>query len=381
MRRLLIALMLTTLPLNIMSLYTGGYLLPADITAAQVREEEEAIQPEEQPDLTVEPAEEEVPEAEQVTEENEEPETTDIVISFTGDCTIGSDESYKGYTFHKVYNDVKDPAYFFREVKSIFEADDYTFINLEGTLTDAKKKADKEFRYKGPPSYCEILVQGGVDGCNLANNHTYDYLQAGFEQTVEVLKNAGIDRVYMDNYLIREIKGVKLGFLGYKGWSSEKKSNELLKKHVKELREQGVDFIIVSYHWGDMYSYVPNSQQIRMAHFAIDNGADLVIGHHPHVLQGMETYKGKNIVYSLGNFCYGGKRNPADKDTIIYQQVITYDNSKGEIAETSYRIIPASISSRTDINDFKPMIAEGKEAERILKKYEDQSSKIKAARP
>lgn len=377
MKRFLAAILMSTLPLNILTLYTGGYFLPAETTASQVQEDEQAVQTEEQPELLGEQAEEEVPETEQAAEENIEPETTEIVISFTGDCTIGSDESYKGYTFHKVYNDVKDPAYFFSGVKSVFEADDYTFVNLEGVFTDAKKKADKEFRYKGPPSYCEILVRGGVDGCNLANNHTMDYLQAGFDQTVEVLNSAAIDHAYMENYLVREIKGVKIAFLAYKGWSSEKKSNELLVRHVKELREQGVHYIIASYHWGDMYSYVPNSQQKKMARFAIDNGVDLVIGHHPHVLQGMETYKGKNIVYSLGNFCYGGKKNPADKDTIIYQQIITYNRRTGEIEGTDYRIIPALISSRKDINDFKPVIAEGKEAERILKKYEDLSKKIR----
>jgi poly-gamma-glutamate capsule biosynthesis protein CapA/YwtB (metallophosphatase superfamily) len=143
-----------------------------------------------------------------------------------------------------------------------------------------------------------------------------------------------------------------------------------LVRHVKELREQGVVFIIANYHWGDMYSYIPNNQQKNMAHFAIDNGADLVIGHHPHVLQGMETYKGKNIVYSLGNFCYGGKMNPSDKDTIIFQQIISFDISKKEIAGTDYKIIPASISSRTDRNDFQPTIAAGEEAERIIKKFE-----------
>jgi poly-gamma-glutamate synthesis protein (capsule biosynthesis protein) len=119
-----------------------------------------------------------------------------------------------------------------------------------------------------------------------------------------------------------------------------------------------------------MYSYIPNLQQKNMAHFAIDNGVDLVIGHHPHVLQGMETYEGKNILYSLGNFCYGGKKNPSDKDTIIYQQLISFDISKKEITFTDYKIIPASISSKTDRNNYQPVIADGDEAERILKKFE-----------
>lgn len=113
-----------------------------------------------------------------------------------------------------------------------------------------------------------------------------------------------------------------------------------------------------------------------MAHFAVDSGVDLVIGHHPHVLQGIENYKGKNIVYSLGNFCYGGKMNPKDKDTIIFQQLITFDVTKNEITGTECRIIPASISSRTDINNFQPIIAVGDEAENILRKYENLSKEL-----
>jgi poly-gamma-glutamate synthesis protein (capsule biosynthesis protein) len=299
-----------------------------------------------------------------------------ITISFAGDCTIGSDDSYRGHTFHKVYRDVNDPAYFFQGVSSIFKNDDYTFINLEGTFTNETRKAEKEFRYRGPPEYSEILKKGSIEGVSLANNHTLDYLQSGYNETVRVLNEWSIDYTNEDTYFIKEIKGSKIGFLGYKGWSHEKKSNELLVKHVKEMREQGVHFIVANYHWGDMYSYIPNTQQKKMAHFAVDNGVDLVIGHHPHVLQGMEIYKGKTIVYSLGNFCYGGKMNPQDKDTVIFQQLITFDVSKNEIIETNCRIIPASISSRTDINNFQPIIAEGEEAERILLKYKALSENL-----
>lgn len=369
MKRFLIAILaLSTFPFDPSAMIAHNDYQPVELIAPQIREETDLSEGTEQAEGSGSARMETTADEQNMMAGDADP-VIDIVISFTGDCTIGSDESYRGYTFDKVYNEVKDPGYFFQEVRSVFESDDYTFINLEGVFTDKTKKADKEFRYKGPPEYCEILVRGGVDGCNLANNHTLDYLQAGFDQTVEVLNKAGIDYTYMDKYLIKEIKGVKIGFLGYKGWSHEKNSNELLKKHVKEMREQGVAFIITNYHWGDMYTYYPNTQQRNMAHFAIDNGADLVIGHHPHVLQGMETYKGKNIVYSLGNFCYGGKMNPSDKDTIIFQQIISFDTSKNEIAGTDYRIIPASISSRTDRNNFQPRVAEGEEAERILKKF------------
>lgn len=361
-RFLIVMLALSYFPFNISSLPANNEYDVLEITAPEVQEEKQGT------------------EMTQIIEEVYEPikeiQITDITLSFVGDCTIGSDESYRGNTFHTTYKEVNNPGYFFNGVKSIFEADDFTFINLEGVFTDETKKANKKFRYKGPPNYCEILSQGGIEGCNLANNHTLDYFQAGFDQTVEVLKKANIDFTYQGIYIIKEIKGVKLGLLGYKGWSNEKSANELLVKHVKEMRNQGVDFIVANYHWGDMYSYMPNAQQRNMAHFAIDNGVDLVIGHHPHVLQGKESYNGKNIVYSLGNFCYGGKMNPQDKDTIIFQQILSFDVSKGEIVGTDYNIIPASISSRTDTNDFQPTVAAGVEAERILKKYEDLSKDL-----
>ncbi|NLX65107.1 MAG: CapA family protein [Clostridiaceae bacterium] len=357
MNRFLIAILaLSVFPFNVSSFPVTNNQDKINITASRISQEDPLFLT----DLTTVSTEKAMPDP--------LPKIETIILSFAGDCTIGSDESYRGYTFHKVYREVKDPAYFFSGAKSIFSNDDYTLVNLEGVFTNENRKAEKEFRYKGPPEYCEILKAGSIEGVTLANNHTLDYLQSGYDETIKTLNEWGIDYTDEDVYIIKEIKGAKIGFLGYRGWSHEKKSNQLLVRHVKQMREQGVNFIVVNYHWGDMYSYKPNAQQKSMARFAIDNGADLVIGHHPHVLQGMEVYKGKSIVYSLGNFCYGGKMNPEDKDTIIFQQLITFNITENRIVGTESRIIPARISSRTDINDFRPVIARGDEAERILQK-------------
>ena len=297
------------------------------------------------------------------------PDSIKITLSFVGDCTIGDDEKYTWNTFDEVYKKVKDPSYFFQGVKSIFAYDDFTLINFEGTFTKATKKAVKQYRFKGDPSYIDILLKGSIEGVTLANNHSLDYLEKGFEDTVQTLNKAQIAYTYFDTYFVKNIKGLKIGFLGYKGWEHEKKSNDLLVKHVKELREQGVNYIVASYHWGDQNSYKPNALQKRMAHFAIDNGVDLVIGHHPHVLQGLEVYKNKNIVYSLGNFCFGGAPNPKDKDTIIYQHVIVFDDQKQSIIDTEYKIIPARVSAENGRNNYQPIIVSGEEEKRILDKY------------
>lgn len=297
------------------------------------------------------------------------PDAMVITLSFAGDCTLGDDDKYQWNTFDQVYKEVNDPAYFFAGVKSVFASDDYTFVNFEGALTKAEKKAEKKYRFKGDPAYVDILKEGSIEGVTLANNHSLDYLERGFKDTVKILQEADIDYTYFETYFIRDIKGIKIGFLGYKGWEHEERSKRLLTQHVAELRQQGVDYIVANYHWGDENSYTPNKQQIRMAHFAIDSGVDLVIGHHPHVLQGLEIYKGKPIIYSLGNFCFGGAPNPKDKDTIIYQQFIVVDPVKNEILDTQYNIIPARVSGESGRNNYQPVLAQGKEAERILEKF------------
>ncbi len=297
------------------------------------------------------------------------PDALKLTLSFAGDCTIGDDEKYTWNTFDEVYSKVKDPSYFFQGVKGVFAQDDFTFINFEGTFTKATKKAVKEYRFKGDPSYIDVLVKGSIEGVTLANNHSFDYLEKGFEDTIQTLNRGQIAYTYFDTYFIKRIKGIEIGFLGYKGWEHEKRSNALLEKHVREMRGQGVDFIVANYHWGDQNSYFPNALQKRMAHFAIDNGVDLVVGHHPHVLQGLEVYKGKNIIYSLGNFCFGGAPNPKDKDTIIYQHVITIDTLEKTILGSEHKIIPARVSSEAGRNNYQPIIASGDEATRILEKY------------
>ena len=131
--------------------------------------------------------------------------------------------------------------------------------------------------------------------------------------------------------------------------------------------------VIVSFHWGTEKATYPDEIQKTLAHIAVDNGADIVVGHHPHVLQGIEEYNGKNIVYSLGNFCFGGNRNPLDKDTMIFQQTFTFEN--GELVQDNVKnIIPCSLSSVKEYNDYQPTILEGSESERVLQKIQELSS-------
>ena len=136
------------------------------------------------------------------------------------------------------------------------------------------------------------------------------------------------------------------------------------------------NLVIICFHWGDEGKYYPNKTQVAIGRYAVDEGADLVLGTHPHVIEGIEKYNGKYIVYSLGNFIFGGNRNPSDKDAFIFQQTFTFDEAKSLIESSNMNLIPISISSVKERNDFRPVILEGSEKDRVLKKIDDLSRSL-----
>ncbi len=291
-----------------------------------------------------------------------------ITISAAGDVTLGRDESF-GWerTFdHELKLQDGDFAYFFNNVKHIFEADDLTIVNLETTLTTTTKKADKKFRFKADPSYVEILKQGNIEAVSIANNHTLDFLDKGYHDTLMTLEEAGVGYYGYEHKYITEVRDIKIGVLGYYSMKATYKLKSEIEEAIDELKSEGTDLVIIMFHWGIERDYWPNSAQKELAYFSIDKGADLVLGSHPHVLQGIEEYKGKQIVYSLANFCFGGNKNPKDKDTMIYVQRFKFKN--GELLSQEYDIIPCSISSVTNRNNYQPTPLEGVEAERVMNK-------------
>ncbi|WP_054696929.1 CapA family protein [Syntrophomonas palmitatica] len=133
---------------------------------------------------------------------------------------------------------------------------------------------------------------------------------------------------------------------------------------IKNLKNE-VDLVIVSFHWGIEGENQPCSKQVELGHYAVDSGADLVLGHHPHVIQKVEKYQNKYIVYSLANFCFGGSSNPRDKDSFIFQQSFIFDEKDSLVDSSRVQIIPCSISSRQDRNDYRPTVVTGENARRI----------------
>lgn len=313
-------------------------------------------------------------------EETTTPEPTaepvSITVSMVGDCTLGTDVNFDQSTsFDAFYQMKNDPGYFFQNVKDIFTADDLTVANMEGTLTTSNDRQQKTFAFKGNPSYTEILTQGGVEATNLANNHSHDYGDQSYEDTIQYLEAAGITTFGYDRTAVMDVKGIKVGLIGIYELKDGLGRQQQVIDTIQEVKDQGAQVIIVSFHWGTEKSNIPDDIQKTLAHLAIDQGADLVVGHHPHVLQGIEKYQGKNIVYSLGNFCFGGNKNPSDKDTMIFQQTFTVEN--GELVEDDVNnIIPCSLSSESGYNNYQPMVLEGSEKERVLQKIEEFSAAL-----
>lgn len=303
------------------------------------------------------------------------PQPVSITLSFAGDCTFGKDESfdYSG-SFNETY-DREGADYFLKNVWDIFSGDDLTVVNFEGTLTESTDRADKSWAFKGPREYVNILTSSSVEAANIANNHTADYGEQGLSDTKDALTQAGIRYFGYEDTTIIDVKGIKVGFTGqFTVYEDERHFTEL-QENIKALKDAGAQIIIANSHWGLELHNVPDTDQVELAHAAIDAGAHLVIGHHPHVLQGIEEYNGRYILYSLGNFCFGGNGNPPDYDCIIFQQTFTI---AGDTVETidGGSIIPCLISSTTAYNDYWPTPAEGSAQERIVEKLESFSNEL-----
>ena len=225
------------------------------------------------------------------------------------------------------------------------------------------------------PGFSVLPSTLNYDYDKLENPYTYDP-----EKAKQILDDAGIVHFGYDETAVMDVKGIKVGLVGIYELYDHLEREQQLKDNIAKVKADGAQLIVVIFHWGNETETVPDSNQTTLGRIAIDEGADLVCGHHPHVLQGIETYKGRNIVYSLGNFCFGGNSSPSDMDTMIYQQTFTID-ADGVKKDNVTNIIPCSISSAAydGYNNYQPTPAEGDEATRILGKINERSSWISTA--
>lgn len=252
-----------------------------------------------------------------------------IVIMTTGDVLLARSVNYKNVRS----GNFKWP---FEKTADVLQSADITFINLETPLVNGCPVTYEGMIFCGDPRNIEGLLYAGVDVVNIANNHIDNYGDAGAAQTTDLLKNAGLLVSGEDNIATTNIRGTNFAFLGY---------NELdfgNEAAVKERREQIVsdiksadaisDIVIVQFHWGNEYTTEITEQQRALAHLAIDAGADLIIGNHPHWVQPVEIYKGKFIAYAHGNFVFDQEWSPETKQGVVGK----YTFFEGELVDVEF---------------------------------------------
>lgn len=281
----------------------------------------------------------------------EPPQPEYFTLSFAGDCTLGNHITKTGpYSFIGTVGD--NYAYPFADVQQWFANDDCTFVNLECALTDGgTPNTNKKFTFKGPSAYTAILTEGSVEFANVVNNHAKDYGTSGYKDTLANLDAVNVYYAEEDDTRVFTTEsgltvGVYASYFPTSTWG--------VSKRIDAMKAEGAEIIIVAVHWGEEYDYHPNSNEKKMAHQFIDAGADIVWGHHPHVLQDIEEYNGGIIYYSLGNFSFGGNSSPSDKDTAIIQQQIVREPD-GTVHLGEMTIIPCHVSGiLTWGNDYQP---------------------------
>ena len=283
-----------------------------------------------------------------------EPQPEYFKLSFVGDNTLWATSNFENNPVGLPLTVGDDTSYPYKNTVKYFSEDEYTLANLECSFSDKKLGYDytaTTFPFLAKASYVNILLDGGVDFVTMRNNPALDFYQAGVESTQSVLNEAGLPYGYENQgQIVTTPHGLKLGI-----WTS---GNDLLPNKdkavngIQELRNQGAEIVICMFHWGQELYYSPNDNQITLAHACVDAGADIVYGTHPHCLQPVEIYNGKIIMYSLGNWVFGGNTQPSDPDTAIIQAIIKRDVD-GTVSYDSFTCIPCCVSSNIEGGNAK----------------------------
>ena len=285
-----------------------------------------------------------------------EKNTTTIKLTFAGDCMTAS---YKGTVAAGNFAEKAlegDWEYFLDGVDEYFENDDFTIVNLETVLTDnalspVAKDHDPAYWYKGPTKNTQIFTTQSVEIMNLANNHFGDYGTQGRQDTIQACEDAGLLWGNNDKTVYVEKDGFRIAFIFHGLWFEGQEQTIIDRLHEAETQS---DFQVVYYHGGTERIHQPEAWKQRASHRIVDAGADLVIGNHPHVLQPMEIYNDVPIIYSMGNFCYGGSRYPENR-TIIYTYELTVDKENNTLLDAIGEVIPCYVYTG-DQNNYQPAV-------------------------
>ena len=292
-----------------------------------------------------------------------------VTVTFLGDCTLGGEEKSRNSSLGFV-NRVKQAglASPLREMSRLTQYDDLTVANLECVLTDRSlKKTEKKYNFSGPAAYTEILTSAGVDCVTLANNHSHDYGEAGYSDTKAALESAGVGWFGTDAPAVW-VSGsdLMIGFIGV-SYSLSGSRYENYLRQAEMLKSYGCAVIITVMHAGTEYSYsAPDALQRQIVSRAAECGSCLIVGHHPHVVQGYDIVNGVPVVYSLGNCSFGGTTHARDSDALVLQAVLTFEESV--LKEISLHFRPISITGDDRYNDYAPCFLSGTDAQRVLDK-------------
>ncbi len=295
----------------------------------------------------------------------QKPDSSAIII-FTGDFNLAANFEYASK--HR-------PIDVFARWKTIGKYD-LMMVNLENAVTRSVDSMDKEFVFKMKPEYLSQLHSAGISIVNCANNHAADFGIEGILETIRRLDSAGIRHTGIGRNLaearkpvILDINNIRIGFLGYGGSrefiasktrpGTTSRSQWLILEDIKRLKPQ-VDYVVINLHWGEELEIEPDSSQIVLAHRMIEAGGDLIVGHHPHVLQGIEQYRGKITAYSLGNFVFGGNSRCVNSETAVLK--VRFDKDTMEV-----QAIPVSI------RNWQPEAADSSAANRMIQSLQKRS--------
>ena len=268
-------------------------------------------------------------------------------------------------------------CYPYEKVSEIFQRDDITLGNLECPITSSENPVLKKrvIVFQADTENAKELKKAGFDILSLANNHSMDQRSSGLKDTIELLTAQGITTVGAGKNhekarapVFKEVKGVKIGILGYSVfppegfvWSrddydSARIDRQSIKNEVSSAKEK-CDFLIVTVHWGNEYENYPSEMQRDVAHIMVDGGADLIAGHHPHVLQGIEKYMDRYIFYSLGNFIFDRQIPRGTGISAILQMDVSKSGCE------NINIIPVKIENA------QPSPVDGAEKDHIFERF------------
>lgn len=283
-----------------------------------------------------------------------------ISITFGGDVTFGQRENANAATsFDTAFSaNNGNSAYPLSLLAPYLKSDSLTVMNCMGTLTNQTEPQNPETALRGSPGYADIFKVSSVDAVDVGGPHTMDYFESGYEDTVTNLTQRDINTFGRNSSALCEADGVSIGLLSYDLTQATEPPAGLdgtLKRDADALRGRGAQLIITSFHWGVEYSDATTALQTKVARLAVDAGADMVVGHGPHVLQGMELYNGKPIAYSLGSLVLDSERAIDTKTghSMLLRQS-WQKNADGSLTLLPSTVLPVYTTSGGDTNNFMP---------------------------